>query len=88
MFCLGGNLFLTNNFKDYEKFFTKESRNCVSYCLVFINFYNYNVCVMKWNRDEWQGRSKKQVEENYKSMEIIYILFFVLIVAYLISSLF
>jgi len=43
---------------------------------------------MKWNRNEWQGRSKKQVEENYKSMEIIYILFFVLVVAYLISSLF
>jgi len=43
---------------------------------------------MKWNRDEWQGRSKKQVEENYKVMEFIYILFFVTIVGYLISTFF
>jgi hypothetical protein len=42
---------------------------------------------MKWDRDEWQGRTQKQVEENYKTMEILYIIGFVLVVGYLITSL-
>jgi len=37
---------------------------------------------MSWNRNDWQGRSKKQVEDNYKIMDIIYIVTFVLIVGY------
>jgi len=37
---------------------------------------------MSWDRNDWQGRSKKQVEDNYKVMDIIYIIAFVLIVGY------
>jgi len=37
---------------------------------------------MSWDRNDWQGRGKKQVEENYKVMNIIYIVTFVLIVGY------
>jgi hypothetical protein len=29
---------------------------------------------MKWNRNEWQGRSRKQVENNYKVFEYSLIL--------------
>ena len=43
---------------------------------------------MKWNREEWQGRTRKQVEENYKTMEFVYIVFFVLVVGYIITNLF
>ena len=31
----------------------------------------------EWDRNEWQGRTKKQVEENYKVMRLTYILFFI-----------
>jgi len=41
---------------------------------------------MSWDRNDWQGRSKKQVEENYKVMNIIYIVTFVLIVGYAIVN--
>jgi hypothetical protein len=41
---------------------------------------------MSWDRNEWQGRSKKQVEENYKTMEIIYVIIFGLVVTYFILN--
>jgi len=31
----------------------------------------------EWDRNEWQGRTRKQVEENYKVMRLTYILFIV-----------
>ena len=68
---MGNNSFLTNNVEDYEKLFTEESWGYFSCWLVFNYLYCHNVCVMKWDRDEWQGRTQKQVEENYKTMEIL-----------------
>jgi len=41
---------------------------------------------MSWNRNDWQGRSKKQVEDNYKIMDIIYIITFVSVVGYMIVN--
>jgi hypothetical protein len=41
---------------------------------------------MSWNRNDWQGRSKKQVEDNYKIMDIIYIIAFVSVVSYMIVN--
>lgn len=41
---------------------------------------------MSWNRDDWQGRSKKQVEGNYKIMDVIYCMFFVILVTYVILN--
>jgi len=43
---------------------------------------------MKWKREDWQGRTQKQVEENYKTMEIVYVVLFVIFVGYLVSSIF
>lgn len=43
---------------------------------------------MEWDRNEWQGRSEKQVRNMEKTMDITYIIFFIAAVVYLISGLF
>ena len=41
---------------------------------------------MEWDRNEWQGRSEKQVRNMEKMMDIIYTSFFILLVGYLIYT--
>ena len=43
---------------------------------------------MKWNRNDWQGRSKEQIERNYKVFKgSLFIAFIGLIILYIISIL-
>lgn len=41
---------------------------------------------MEWNRDEWQGRTKKQVERNYKTFDLFIKIVFVTIIGTLLIS--
>ena len=35
---------------------------------------------MKWNPNDWQGRNRKQVENNYKIGTFVFFVFFVLVI--------
>ena len=40
-----------------------------------IAYNKYNTNIMKdkkWNREDWQGRSKNQVEGNYKAIDLMF----------------
>lgn len=38
-----------------------------------------------WNRNEWQGRSKRQVENNYKVMDLMFKLIAIAFSMYVVS---
>lgn len=41
---------------------------------------------MEWNRDEWQGRTKEQVERNYKTFDLFIKIVLVTIIGTLLIS--
>ena len=43
---------------------------------------------MKWNREDWQGRTEKQVQYSEKVMTVLYTAFFILVISYLLYSVF
>jgi hypothetical protein len=43
---------------------------------------------MEWNRDEWQGRTKEQVERNYKTLSLFIKFFLLTIIIMVLLSLF
>jgi hypothetical protein len=38
---------------------------------------------MEWNREDWQGRTEKQVRDTEKTMTVLYTAFFILVASYL-----
>ena len=40
----------------------------------------------KWNKSDWQGRRKGQLETTYKTMDYIIIIGFVVIISYIIYN--